>query len=149
MLVIRALFGLVIIQMKSFAVFVVTMFFLTLVSNAQDSRTADYYLNAPEKYLDKQIALNCAFVKRQSEPLKNAKGVIFSAYTMSNRVNSSATSYIVVLVPEDKAESFARRYGIDFKYTSGIYKPKVQPLVGIFKKAGDSDSPTYYLEVKQ
>jgi hypothetical protein len=135
--------------MKSFAIFAVAMFSLTLTSNAQESRTADYYLNAPERYLDKQIALNCACVTRKSEPLKNSKGIIFSAYTMSNRESSSATSYITVLVPEDKAESFARRYGSDLKYSSASYSAKVLPLVGIFKKAGDSDSPIYYLEVKQ
>ena len=135
--------------MKSFAIFAVAMFSLTLASNAQESRTADYYLNAPERYLDKQIALNCACVTRKSEPLKNSKGIIFSAYTMSNRQDSSASSYITVLVPEDKAESFARRYGSDFKYTGASYSPRVLPLVGIFKKAGDSDSPAYYLEVKQ
>ena len=134
--------------MKSFAIFAVTMFSLTLASNAQVNRTADHFLNAPEKYLDKQISLNCAFVTKRSGPLKNLKGIIFSAYTMSNRENSSATSYIAVLVPEDKAETFARKYGPDFKYTGASYSPKVLPLVGIFKTAGDSDSPIYYLEVK-
>lgn len=79
---------------------------------ANSTRDAQFYLNTPEKYEGKEITLYTAFVQRQGVT-DDGENVIFSAYTMSR--DEDETSYISVLVPKTKADSFARRYGTDFK----------------------------------
>ena len=131
--------------MKSFPLFALAMICLTWVGNAQENRVADYYLNTPEKYLGKQIMLNCASVERESDPVEGV-GILFRAYTSSARSGIYATGFIDVLVPVGKADAFATRYGFESKYADG--KHKVKPLVGIFKKYETLDN-RYYLEVAQ
>jgi hypothetical protein len=82
-------------------------------ANANSTRDAQFYLNAPDKYEGKKIVLYAAYVQRQLVTDDGA-AVIFSAYTMSR--DEDETSYIYVVVPKAKADSFARRYGTDFKY---------------------------------
>jgi hypothetical protein len=85
-------------------------------ASANSTRDAQFYLNSPEKYEGKKITLYTAFVQRQGLTNDEA-AVIFSAYTMTR--DEDETSYIHVVVPKAKAESFARRYGTDFKYQGG------------------------------
>jgi hypothetical protein len=96
-------------------------------------KSASFYLNAPENYEDKKITVYVAFVDRVAA-LEEIDGVLYSAYTMSR--DDSDTSYINVLVPKDKAESFARRYGSDFTYSGGNIRKLM--LSGTLKNANDT-----------
>ena len=120
--------------------------FLTLASilaiaagslHANSSRSASFYLNAPEKYEGQKITVYAAFVNRRAA-VEDLDGVLFSAYTMSR--NGDDTSYIEVLVPKEKAESFARRYGTDFKYQNG--EPRKLSMRGVLRQMNDA----WYLE---
>lgn len=106
-------------------------------ASASSLRSAQFYLNTPEKYEGKQIVLYTAFVKRQAAA-HQAESVIFTAYTMSR--DDRDTSYIIVVVPNDKVEQFARRYGTDFVY-NGTQVRKL-PMRGILRQANDN----WYLE---
>ena len=55
--------------------------------------------------------------------------------------DDKSTSYINVLVPQSKAESFARRYGTDFKYQAGYVVRKLS-MRGVLKQIDDN----WYLE---
>lgn len=101
--------------------------------HANSSRSASFYLNTPEKYEGQKITVYAAFVNRRAA-VENLNGVLFSAYTMSR--NGDDTSYIEVLVPKEKAESFARRYGTDFKYQNG--EPRKLSMRGILRQINDS-----------
>jgi hypothetical protein len=105
---------------------------------ANTTRDAQYYLNTPEKFENKPITLYVAFVRR-SGAVDVKDSVLFSAYTMDR--DDKSTSYINVLVPQSKAESFARRYGTDFKYQTGYVVRKLS-MRGILKQIEDS----WYLE---
>lgn len=105
--------------------------------HANSSRSASFYLNTPEKYEGQKITVYAAFVNRRAA-VEDLNGVLFSAYTMSR--NGDDTSYIEVLVPKDKVEAFARRYGTDFKYQNG--EPRKLSLRGILRQIND----TWYLE---
>ena len=122
------------------------MICLTWVGNAQENRVAGYYLNTPEKYLGKKIVLNCASVERESDVIEGANGVLFSAYTSSARSGSYSTGFIDVLVPADKADAFAKKYGFDSK-TDSNYNHKFKILSGIFKKF-ETLNNRYYIEVE-
>lgn len=120
--------------------------FLTLASilaiaagslHANSSRSASFYLNAPEKYEGKKITLWAAYVNRQGA-IDDFDGVIYSAYTMSR--DDDDTAYIDVLVPKDKTESFARKYGGDFKYQND--KIRKLALRGVLRQINDA----WYLE---
>ena len=74
---------------------------------ANNMKSASFYLNAPEKYEDKKIIVYVAYVSRRGS-IESRDGVLYYAYTMSR--DDRDTSFINVLVPTDKAESFARRY---------------------------------------
>lgn len=104
---------------------------------ANNMKSASFYLNAPEKYEDKKITVYVAFVDRVAA-MEGIDGVLYSAYTMSR--DDSDTSYIYVLVPKDKAESFVRRYGSDFTYSGGNIRKLM--LSGTLKNAND----TWYLK---
>lgn len=82
------------------------------LAGANSTRDAQFYLNTPEKYEGKEITLYTAFVTRQ-RLTDDGAAVIFYAYTMAR--DEDKTSYIHVVVPKAKADSFARRYGTDFK----------------------------------
>lgn len=105
---------------------------LTGALYANSNRSAQFYLNSPEKYEGKTIVLWTAFVNRRGK-IDDLKGVEFSAYTMSR--DGDDTSYISVLVPEEKAESFARRYGTDFKYQAG--EPRKLAMRGVLRQIRD------------
>ena len=101
--------------------------------HANSSRSASFYLNTPEKYEGQKITVYAAFVNRRAA-VDNLNGVLFSAYTMSR--NGDDTSYIEVLVPKEKAESFARRYGTDFKYQNG--EPRKLSMRGVLRQMNDA-----------
>jgi hypothetical protein len=105
--------------------------------HANSTRSASFYLNTPEKYENKKITLYTAFVSRRAA-VEDLNGVLFSAYTMSR--NGDDTSYIEVLVPKEKVESFARRYGTDFKYQNG--EPRKLSMRGVLRQIND----TWYLD---
>ena len=105
--------------------------------HANSSRSASFYLNTPEKYEGQKITVYAAFVNRRAA-VEDLNGVLFSAYTMSR--NGDDTSYIEVLVPKDKVESFARRYGTDFKYQNG--EPRKLSMRGVLRQMNDA----WYLE---
>jgi len=102
------------------------------ISTANSTRDAQYYLNSPEKYENQKIVLYTAHVRRQAATEDGSK-VIFSAYTMSR--DEDETSYIDVLVPKAKAESFAKRYGTDFKYQGD--KVRKLSMRGILRQIND------------
>jgi len=99
---------------------------------ANSTRDAQFYLNNPEKYEGQKIVLYTAHVRRQAATEDGSK-VIFSAYTMSR--DEDETSYIDVLVPKAKAESFAKRYGTDFKYQGD--KVRKLSMRGILRQIND------------
>jgi hypothetical protein len=101
-------------------------------AQANSTRDAQFYLNAPEKYEGKKIVLYTAHVRRQAAT-EDGTRVIFSAYTMSR--DEDETSYIDVLVPKAKAEAFARRYGTDFKYQGG--KVRKMSMRGVLSQIND------------
>ena len=111
--------------------------FVTVPLQANSMKSASFYLNAPEKYEDKKITVYAAFVTREGA-IESRDGVLYSAYTMSRDNND--TSYINVLVPTDKTESFARRYGSDFLYSGGNIRKL--SLSGILRSVND----TWFLE---
>ena len=111
--------------------------FVTVPLQANNMKSASFYLNAPEKYEDKKITVYAAFVTRAGA-IESRDGVLYSAYTMSRDNND--TSYINVLVPTDKTESFARRYGSDFFYSGGNIRKL--SLSGILRSVND----TWYIE---
>jgi hypothetical protein len=120
---------------------ILTLIFLGAISIhaiANTTRDAQFYLNNPEKFENKAITLYVAFVHRVSA-VKEKESILFSAYTMDR--DDSSTSYINVLVPESKAESFARKYGTDFKYQVGYVVRKLS-MRGVLKQINDS----WYLE---
>ena len=104
---------------------------------ANNMKSASFYLNAPEKYEDKKITVYAACVTRVAAT-RALDGVLYNAYTMSR--DDSDTSYIYVLVPKDKAETFARRYGADFLYSGGNIRKL--GLSGILRNVDD----TWYIE---
>lgn len=99
---------------------------------ANNTRSAQYYLNTPEQFEGKMIVLYTAFVKR-TVAAHRAEKVIFSAYTMSRDGND--TSYIDVIVPKDKADQFARKYGTDFTYVGGKIRKMAMP--GVLRQHND------------
>lgn len=105
--------------------------------HANSSRSASFYLNTPEKYEGQKITVYAAYVYRRAA-IDNLNGVLFSAYTMSR--DGDDTSYIDVLVPKEKVEAFARRYGTDFKYQNG--EPRKLSMRGVLRQVKD----TWYLE---
>lgn len=111
--------------------------FVTVPLQANNTKSASFYLNTPEKYENKKITVYVACVTRAGA-IESQDGVLYSAYTMSRDNND--TSYISVLVPKDKAESFARRYGADFLYSGGNIR-KIS-LSGILRSFND----TWFLE---
>jgi hypothetical protein len=104
---------------------------LTPLIRAQDSRQADYYLNSPDKYEGKKITLSCSHVKRLPAPVESGKDANFWAYTASR--NDYKFGFILVLVPDDAADSFSKKYGFGREYGAG-YQVKTRPLSGIFTK---------------
>jgi hypothetical protein len=113
------------------------MVILTSPLQANTMKSASFYLNAPEKYENKKITVYAAYVRRLGR-IETKDGVLFDAYTMSRDDND--TSYINVLVPTERAESFARRYGADFTYSGGNIRKLT--LQGTLRNAND----TWYLE---
>jgi hypothetical protein len=111
--------------------------FVTGPLQANNMKSASFYLNAPEKYEDKKITVYAACVTRAGA-IEGLDGVLYNAYTMSR--DDSDTSYISVLVPSDKTESFARRYGSDFLYSGGNIRKL--SLSGILRNVND----TWFLE---
>lgn len=111
--------------------------FVTVPLQANNTKSASFYLNTPEKYENKKITVYVACVTRAGA-IESRDGVLYSAYTMSRDNND--TSYISVLVPKDKAESFARRYGADFLYSGGNIR-KIS-LSGLLRSVND----TWFLE---
>ena len=110
---------------------------VTLPLQANNMKSASFYLNAPEKYEDKKITVYVAYVSRRGS-IESRDGVLYYAYTMSR--DDRDTSFINVLVPTDKAESFARRYGSDFLYSGGNIRKL--GLSGILRNIDD----TWYIE---
>lgn len=104
---------------------------------ANSLRSAQFYLNTPEKYEGKEIVLYTAFVKRQ-RAAHEAEKIFFYAYTMSR--DDRDTAYIIVMVAKDKADQFARRYGSDFFYNGS--RVRKLPMAGVFRQADDN----WYLE---
>ena len=102
------------------------------VSSGNSTRSAQYYLNNPEKWEGKKIVLYTSHVTRQAA-LDN-DFILFSAYTMSRDDDESA--YISVLVPKAKADQFARRFGADMKFQNGDVKKMAMP--GILRQKNDT-----------
>jgi hypothetical protein len=127
--------------MKSKLAFFITTF-LALSGLFASDQSADYYLNSPEKYVGKKITLYTAYVNRTTS-FKEFNGVLFRAYTMGFS-NQNDSSFIDVLVPKEKADSFAKRYGSSMNYNGNFGKVKTSPMAGIFKQAGD----IFYLQIE-
>lgn len=109
--------------------FMISGAFSTLANNM---RSAQYYLNTPEQFEGKMIVLYTACVTRTAA-VHEAEKVIFSAYTMSRDDND--TSFIDVIVPKDKANEFARKYGEDLTYVGSKIKKMAMP--GILRQHND------------
>jgi len=109
--------------MRLFLILVTILVFAAGVLHANSTRSASFYLNAPQKYEGKKITLYVAFVKRDADSQ-------YSAYTVSR--DGDETAYIDVLLSKDKTESFARKYGSDFKYQNG--KIRTRPMSGILSQ---------------
>jgi hypothetical protein len=124
--------------MKHLLVILSLLAAISIHAVANTTRDAQYYLNTPEKFENKPITLYVAFVRRSSA-VDVRDSVLFSAYTMDR--DDKSTSYINVLVPQSKAESFARRYGTDFKYQAGYVVRKLS-MRGVLKQIDDN----WYLE---
>jgi hypothetical protein len=115
----------------------------SVVSLFANGKDAQHYLNIPEKYLGRTIVLNATSVRRVEWRNADAlDGVFYQAYTTN--INQNATSFITVLVPKDKTENFARRFGSDSKYMNGRYK--TSQLVGKLRKSPSDIFLDYYLE---
>ena len=111
--------------------------FVTVPLQANNMKSASFYLNTPEKYENKKITVYVAYVYRAGA-IESRDGVLYRAYTMSR--DDRDTSFINVLVPTDKTESFARRYGSDFLYSGGNIRKL--SLSGILRSVND----TWFLE---
>lgn len=118
---------------KSFCFLLVTLVFIKSI--LAGTQSADYYLNTPEKYLGKKITLYTAYVGREGS-IDNVNGVIFQAYTIGYN-DEFDTSITYVLVPNEKADTFARRYGHKLNFNGSMGKIKRLPMTCVLKKAGD------------
>lgn len=99
---------------------------------ANTTRSAQYYLNTPEKFEGKNIVLYTAYVLRRAA-LDKSDSVFFSAYTMSRDEND--TAFINVVVPKSEAEKFAKKYGSSlFQQNNQIRK---LPMAGVFRQIND------------
>lgn len=118
--------------MKKYIASLLALIFVTSQLLANNTRSAQFYLNTPEKYEGKMIVLYTAFVQRRIAVPEGEK-VIFLAYTMSR--DNRDTCYINVIVPKDRADEFARRYGTDFNYVGGQIRKMAMP--GILRQHND------------
>lgn len=96
-----------------------------IIALAQESRVASYYTERPTSYLGKKITVNCAYVKRSTE---HAESVNFRACTATRRDGKS--SFILVRVPKEKADTFAKKYGFALEYDNQG-EVNTRPLSGI------------------
>lgn len=111
---------------------------------AQENRTADYYLNKPERYIGKKITLNCAYVTRMSDSFNtDPQYVVYEAYTYGRTSGSYnySSGYIKVRVPVEIAEKFASKYGHSSRWdNSGNINTR--PMSGTFSNLDSS----YFLD---
>jgi hypothetical protein len=120
-----------------------SVFFLALLAlsfqglSANTTKSASFYLNSPEKWEGKKITLYTAYVKRQAA-MEKSGDILFSAYTMSR--DNMDTSFIYVVVPKDRADFFASRYGPSMQYQAREIKKT--PMTGILRQVND----TWFLE---
>ena len=118
---------------KIFQFFMLT--FVALNSLFAGTQSAAYYLNTPEKYLGKKITLYTTSVER-SGAIDHLDGVLFQAYTMGYNDNYD-TKWAYVLVPQAKADAFARRYGQKLNFNGSMGKIKRLPMSCVLKQAGN------------
>jgi len=118
---------------KLFYFFLLT--FVALNSVFAGTQSAAYYLNTPEKFLGKKITLYTVSVER-SGAIDNLDGVLFQVYTMGYN-DDYDTKWAYVLVPKEKADAFARRYGQAMNFNGSMGKTKRLPMTCVLKQTGD------------
>ncbi len=80
-------------SMRLLALFALALMSGLSLAPAQESRTADYYLNKPDRYLGKKITLNCAYVERREGSFNtDPQYVTFDAYTYGRGNGGTVTA---------------------------------------------------------
>ena len=106
------------------------------VANAAPRGTADYYLEAPDRYLGNSVSL-FVIMARQAEGIEAPeKYTTFIAYTSGNKRADVNGGKIKVYVREIRAQAFAEKYAQGWIVNG---KPKTRQISGKFMKAVDGD----------
>lgn len=88
---------------------------LTPLLHAADSkRTADYLLISPTDYEGKEVTLDVAFVKPAHCKSPIPEIAFFHAMTIDRR-DKRPGGEIIVAVPSEESEKFAKKYGTNFE----------------------------------
>ena len=107
-----------------------------LAASAEPRGTANYYLEAPDRYLGNSVSL-FVIMARQAEGIEAPeKYTTFIAYTSGNKRADVNGGKIKVYVREIRAQAFAEKYAQGWIVNG---KPKTRQISGKFMKAVDGD----------
>lgn len=98
--------------------------------------TAEYYLEAPDRYLDKSVTLYIIEVKEMPKLPAPENYTAFFAFTTSPAGDGSRGGGIIVYVRDLRAKQFAKKYKEGWIVNG---KPKTGSISGKFIKALEVD----------
>ncbi len=105
---------------------------------------AKFYYQSPARWHNNKVNLNCVSVRRIKQAPRVDGTVFFVANTYDNKYRSPG-GRIVVAVPLEEADSFARKYGTTTRYRNHRNRTvRHVPLRGVFRKI---DEDVVYLDV--
>ena len=106
------------------------------IANAAPRGTADYYLEAPDRYLGNSVSLFVIQAKEIEGVEAPEKYVTFIAFTAGNKESDVDGGAIKLYVREIRAKAFAEKYSMGWIVNG---KPKTKQISGKFMKAVDGD----------
>ena len=98
--------------------------------------TADYYLEAPDRYLGNTVSLYLRRATMYESIEAPEKYTTFIAYTSPNNGKGMTAGYIKLYVREIRAKAFAEKYSVGW-YING--RAQVKQISGKFMKAVDGE----------
>ncbi len=114
---------------------------------AESKHTAEYFLTTPAEFENKEVSLDVAFVKpvRWKSPIPEL--AFFHAMTV-DKIDKKPGGTILVVVPAENAEKFAKKYGMDFDGRSDadslkgtlIASPQRGPKVWLLDTTGEAQA---------
>jgi hypothetical protein len=101
--------------MKYKSLLVVTLAFASVsVGFADSKRTADYLRINPASHVDKKVTVDVTMVKPVSWK-SPVDGISFFHASTLDRTDKKFGGVILVAVPSDEAEKFAKKYGTEYE----------------------------------